>query len=134
VFSQHVETRYAAKLLATRSGGIGYLLKDRVADVADFVSALSRIAEGGTVLDPEAVTQILSASRRRDALGSLTDRERAVLALMAEGRSNAGIAKALVLTHISVEKHVTNIFAKLGLPPSVGDHRRVLAVLQYLEN
>jgi DNA-binding NarL/FixJ family response regulator len=134
VFSQYVEARYAAELFAGRSDGVGYLLKDRVADVGDFVAALVRISNGETVLDPEVVTQLLGASRQSDALASLTAREREVLALMAEGRSNAAIAKALFVTDGSVEKHVTNIFAKLGLAPSNGDHRRVLAVLRYLES
>jgi len=134
VFSQYIETRYAAELLAGRSDGVGYLLKDRVADVSDFVTALTRVAAGETVLDPEVVTQLLGASRKADTLGTLTGREREVLELMAEGRSNAAIAKALFLTDGSVEKHVTNIFAKLGLPPSEADNRRVLAVLRYLES
>ena len=134
VFSQHVETRYAAELFAGRSEGVGYLLKDRVADVGDFVEALSRVAAGETVLDPEVETQMLGSSRRTDALDLLTGRERQVLELMAEGRSNAAIAKALVLTYGAVEKNVTSIFAKLGLPPSGDDHRRVLAVLRYLES
>jgi DNA-binding NarL/FixJ family response regulator len=134
VFSQYVETRYAAELFAGRSEGVGYLLKDRVADVGDFVEALSRVAAGETVLDPEVVTQMLGSSRRTDALDLLTGRERQVLELMAEGRSNAAIAKALVLTYGAVEKNVTSIFAKLGLPPSGDDHRRVLAVLRYLES
>jgi DNA-binding NarL/FixJ family response regulator len=134
VFSQYVETRYAAELFAGRSEGVGYLLKDRVADVGDFVEALSRVAAGETVLDPEVVTQMLGSSRRTDALDLLTARERQVLELMAEGRSNAAIAKALVLTYGAVEKNVTSIFAKLGLPPSGDDHRRVLAVLRYLES
>lgn len=136
VFSQYIETRYAADLLsaASRGGaaGVGYLLKDRVADVEEFVEALSRVAAGGTVLDPEVVTQLLGASRRNDGLGSLTAREREVLALMAEGRSNAAIAAILVVSERSVEKHVGNIFSKLGLGPSDADHRRVLAVLRYL--
>ncbi|TDB97345.1 MULTISPECIES: response regulator transcription factor [Nonomuraea] len=133
VFSQHIETRYAAELLAGGSHGVGYLLKDRVAEVSEFLDALARIAAGETVLDPEVVTQIMGASRRAEDLRELTDRERGVLALMAEGRSNAAIASALFLSYGSVEKHVTQIFAKLGLPPSRGDHRRVLAVLRYLE-
>jgi DNA-binding NarL/FixJ family response regulator len=132
VFSQYVETRYAAELFAGRSDGVGYLLKDRVADVGDFVEALTRVAAGETVLDPEVVTQMLGSSRRADALDMLTERERQVLGLMAEGRSNAAIAKALVLTYGAVEKNVSGIFAKLGLPPSGDDHRRVLAVLRYL--
>jgi DNA-binding NarL/FixJ family response regulator len=134
VFSQYVETRWAAELLAGGADGVGYLLKDRVADVRDFVDALGRVAAGETVLDPEVVTHLLGASRRGGALDSLTDREREVLALMAEGRSNAAIAKTLFLTQGAVEKHVTSIFAKLGLPPSQDDHRRVLAVLRYLES
>jgi DNA-binding NarL/FixJ family response regulator len=135
VFSQYIETRYAADLLNAASGGaagIGYLLKDRVADVGEFVEALSRVAAGGTALDPEVVTQLLGASRRTDGLGALTGREREVLALMAEGRSNAAIAGILVVSERAVEKHVSNIFSKLGLAPSDADHRRVLAVLRYL--
>lgn len=132
VFSQYVETRYAAELLGSRSDRVGYLLKDRVADVSDFVDALERIAAGGTVLDPEVVTQLLGASRRTDKVEALTGRERTVLGLMAEGRSNAAIAKSLFIGEGSIEKHVTSIFSKLGLPPSDADHRRVLAVLRYL--
>jgi DNA-binding NarL/FixJ family response regulator len=134
VFSQYIETRYATRLLAAGASGVGYLLKDRVADVEEFVEALSRVAAGGTALDPEVVTQLLGASRRSDGLGTLTAREREVLALMAEGRSNAAIAGILVVSERSVEKHVGNIFSKLGLPPSDADHRRVLAVLRYLES
>jgi DNA-binding NarL/FixJ family response regulator len=134
VFSQYIETRYAADLLAGPVAGVGYLLKDRVADVSDFVSAVERVARGGTVLDPEVVSQLLRASRRTDTLAGFTERERAVLALMAEGRSNTAIAKALFVTDGAVEKHVTSIFGKLGLAPSEGDHRRVLAVLRYLES
>ena len=140
VFSQYVETRYAADLLRSapgashRSGaGVGYLLKDRVADVGEFIEALSRVAAGGTALDPEVVSQLLAASGRGDALGGLTHREREVLALMAEGRSNGAIAVILVVSERAVEKHVSNIFSKLGLAPSDADHRRVLAVLRYLE-
>ncbi|GAA3469478.1 response regulator transcription factor [Nonomuraea roseola] len=133
VFSQYIETRYAAQLLAGGARGVGYLLKERVADVRDFLAALDRIAAGETVLDPEVVTQLMGASRRGDVLGTLTAREREVLALMAEGRSNSAIADALFLSYGSVEKHVTQIFTKLGLPPSDGDHRRVLAVLHYLQ-
>src|SRR5215469_18388619 len=118
VFSQYIETRYAADLLGAASGGgaagVGYLLKDRVADVEEFVDALSRVAAGGTALDPEVVTQLLGASRRNDELGSLTARERDVLALMAEGRSNAAIAGILVVSERSVEKHVGNNFSKLS--------------------
>ena len=132
VFSQYVETRYAAQLLADNPTGVGYLLKDRVADVADFVAAVTRVGSGGTALDPEVVGQLLRASRRHDALSTLTPREREVLALMAEGRSNAGICQALVITGGVVEKHVASIFGKLGLPATEGDNRRVLAVLHYL--
>jgi DNA-binding NarL/FixJ family response regulator len=135
VFSQYVETRYAADLLAESSAGVGYLLKDRVADVGDFVEALKRVAAGGTALDPEVVTQLLGASRQAATLdASLTRRETEVLALMAEGRSNAAIAAALIIGEGAVEKHVANIFAKLGLPVSESDNRRVLAVLRYLES
>jgi len=138
VFSQYIETRYAADLLGAASGGgaagVGYLLKDRVGDVEEFVEALSRVAAGGTALDPEVVTQLLGASRRNDGLGTLTARERDVLTLMAEGRSNAAIAGILVVSERSVEKHVGNIFSKLGLPPSDADHRRVLVVLRYLQS
>jgi DNA-binding NarL/FixJ family response regulator len=133
VFSQYVETRYAAELLAGGAAGIGYLLKDRVADVADFVEALVRVASGGTALDPEVVTQLMGASRRRDALSGLSARERQVLELMAEGRTNSAIAAGLVVSEGAVEKHIANIFAKLDLPISSTDHRRVLAVLRYLE-
>jgi DNA-binding NarL/FixJ family response regulator len=132
VFSQHIETRYAAELLAGGAGGVGYLLKDRVADVKDFLAACEQIAAGGTVLDPEVVTQVLGASRRAQDLSALTAREREVLGLMAEGRTNTAIAKALFVSDGSVEKHISSIFAKLGLPPSEADHRRVLAVLRYL--
>ena len=132
VFSQYIETRYATRLLEGNAAGVGYLLKDRVADVAEFVNALERVAAGGTALDPEVVSQLLGASRRSTGLASLTARERDVLSLMAEGRSNAGIAAGLVVSGGAVEKHVASIFAKLGLPPSEGDNRRVLAVLQYL--
>jgi DNA-binding NarL/FixJ family response regulator len=135
VFSQYVETRYATKLLAEGSTGVGYLLKDRVADVGEFVDALARIAAGGTALDPEVVSQLLVSSRRGTSLeASLTTREADVLSLMAEGRSNAGIADRLVITEGAVEKHVANIFAKLRLPVSESDNRRVLAVLQYLQS
>ena len=132
VFSQYIETRYATRLLEGNASGIGYLLKDRVADVAEFADALERVGSGGTALDPEVVSQLLGASRRSTGLASLTSRERDVLSLMAEGRSNAGIAAALVVSASVVEKHVASIFAKLGLPPSESDNRRVLAVLQYL--
>jgi DNA-binding NarL/FixJ family response regulator len=132
VFSQYIETRYAARLLAGDASGVGYLLKDRVADVAEFVDALARVAAGGTALDPEVVSQLLGASRHVHGLAALTPREREVLSLMAEGRSNAGIASALVVSVGAVEKHVASVFDKLGLPPSEGDNRRVLAVLRYL--
>jgi DNA-binding NarL/FixJ family response regulator len=137
VFSQYVETRYATRLLADRPTGVGYLLKDRVADVADFVDALTRVASGGTALDPEVVGHLMRAGQARLAkdgtgVATLTPREREVLSLMAEGRSNAGIAAALVITPGVVEKHVANVFAKLGLPASDTDNRRVLAVLRHL--
>jgi DNA-binding NarL/FixJ family response regulator len=132
VLSQYVETRYAARLLEGTAAGVGYLLKDRVADVADFADALERVAAGGTALDAEVVSQLVRASRRADGLATLTPRERDVLALMAEGKSNAGIAAALVITESVVEKHVASIFGKLNLPPSEADNRRVLAVLRYL--
>jgi DNA-binding NarL/FixJ family response regulator len=134
VFSQYVETRYAAELLAGSTRGVGYLLKDRVADVSEFVAALVRVGSGGTALDPEVVAQLLGASRRPDALATLTRREREVLERMAEGLSNAGIGAALVISDGAVEKHVANIFTKLGLPPSESDNRRVLAVLRYLDS
>lgn len=130
VFSQYIETRYTAQLLEGSTAGVGYLLKDRVADVAEFVEALSRIAGGGTALDPDVVSQLLRASRQTPELNTLTTRERDVLALMAEGRSNTGIASALVISPGVVEKHVAYIFAKLSLPPSEGDNRRILAVLR----
>jgi DNA-binding NarL/FixJ family response regulator len=132
VFSQHIETRYAAELLASGAQGVGYLLKDRVADTKDFVAACEQIAAGGTVLDPEVVTQVLGASRHGRDLSTLTAREREVLGLMAEGRTNTAIAKTLFISDGSVEKHISSIFAKLGLPPSEADHRRVLAVLRFL--
>jgi DNA-binding NarL/FixJ family response regulator len=133
LFSQYVETRYAAELLAGGAAGIGYLLKDRVADVSDFVEALVRVASGGTALDPEVVTQLVGSSRRTDSLSNLTAREREVLSLMAEGRTNAAIAATLVISEGAVEKHVANIFSKLELTASPTDHRRVLAVLRFLE-
>ncbi|HET9076535.1 MAG TPA: response regulator transcription factor [Acidimicrobiales bacterium] len=133
VFSQYVETRYAAELLAGGAAGVGYLLKDRVADVSDFVDALVRVASGGTALDPEVVTQLMGASRRTDTLARLSGREREVLALMAEGRTNSAIASSLVISEGAVEKHVANIFAKLDLAATSTDHRRVLAVLRYLD-
>jgi DNA-binding NarL/FixJ family response regulator len=132
VLSQYVETRYAARLLEGNASGVGYLLKDRVADVAEFADALARVAAGGTALDPEVVSQLLAAGRHAHGLGGLTPREREVLSLMAEGRSNAGIAAGLVISAGVVEKHVASIFGKLGLPPAEGDNRRVLAVLRFL--
>jgi DNA-binding NarL/FixJ family response regulator len=134
LFSQYIETRYAADLLADGAAGVGYLLKDRVADVADFVDALTRVASGGTALDPEVVTQLLGSTRRRDSVAVLSRREREVLSLMAEGRSNVAIAEQLVISEGAVEKHVANIFVKFDLPVSASDHRRVLAVLRYLES
>jgi DNA-binding NarL/FixJ family response regulator len=131
ILSQHVEQTYAAELLADGVGGIGYLLKDRVADVDEFVAAVRRVAAGGTALDPEVVAQIL-ARRRSSAIDSLTPREHEVLALMAEGRSNQAIAETLVVTPGAVEKHVSSIFGKLNLPVGVEQNRRVLAVLAYL--
>jgi DNA-binding NarL/FixJ family response regulator len=133
VLSQYVEPTYAAELLSDGRGGVGYLLKDRVAEVRDFAEAVRRVAEGGTALDPEAVSQLLGQRDDDGPLTELTPREREVLALMAEGRSNAAIAEALVVTEGAVEKHVSNIFMKLGLPPSGQDHRRVLAVLTWLQ-
>ena len=131
VFSQYVETRYAADLLSMRAGGVGYLLKDRVADVAEFLDALRRVAAGGTALDPEVVAQLL-VRRGPDPLDGLTQRERDVLALMAEGRSNTEIGASLVITDSAVSKHINSIFGKLGLHPGDTGHRRVLAVLRYL--
>lgn len=130
--SQYVERAYAAELLADGRGGIGYLLKDRIMDVATFVDAVRRVAAGGTALDPEVVAQLLSRRGPGAALDRLTDREREVLGLMAEGRSNAGIAAALVLSLGAVEKHVASIFTKLDLAPSTSENRRVLAVVAYL--
>jgi DNA-binding NarL/FixJ family response regulator len=133
VLSQYVEERYATELLSSDSEGIGYLLKERVADVGDFVDACERVAGHGTVLDPEVVAQLL-ARRRRGPFDGLTPREREVLGLMAEGRSNTGIARHLVVSDGAVEKHISSIFAKLGLATSDTEHRRVLAVLQYLQH
>jgi DNA-binding NarL/FixJ family response regulator len=134
VFSQYIETQAAAELLSLAPAGVGYLLKDRVADVSDFVDAITRVAQGGTVLDPEVVRQLLSAGRRGDALAGLTPREREVLSLIAQGRSNAAIAGALVISPKVVEKHVASIFGKLGLAPSDSDNRRVIAAIRYLES
>lgn len=130
LLSQYVEERYATELLSTSTSGIGYLLKDRVADVTEFLDALRRVAAGGTALDPEVVAQLLQ--RRQDPLLRLTSRELDVLRLMAEGRSNQGVAADLNISPSAVEKHVNNIFTKLDLPPTEADHRRVLAVLRYL--
>jgi len=132
VLSQYVEERYAVELIGTSAEGVGYLLKDRVADVADFVAAVRRVGAGGTALDPEVVAQLLGRRRRGNPLDGLSPREREVLALMAEGRNNAAIAAELVVTEGAVEKHVSGIFAKLGLATTATDHRRVLAVLTYL--
>jgi DNA-binding NarL/FixJ family response regulator len=132
VLSQYVEERYATELLTEHRGGVGYLLKDRVADVADFIDALRRVAGGGSVLDPEVVAQLLA--RSRSPLAALTPREQRVLGLMAEGRSNAGIATTLSIGTAAVEKYVNSIFSKLELTPADSDHRRVLAVLRYLGN
>lgn len=134
VLSQYVETRYAAELLAGNPSGVGYLLKDRVADVGDFLGALERLARGETVLDPEVVQQLMGASRRRAVLDALTPREREVLELMAQGRTNAAVGSTLFLSAGAVEKNITSIFAKLGLQQSSEDHRRVLAVLAYLQS
>jgi len=132
VLSQYVEERYATELLSGDSSAVGYLLKQRVADVRDFLDALARVAEGGTALDPEVVAQLLARARRHP-WDELTPREREVLALMAEGLSNSGISQRLFVTEGAVEKHVSSIFTKLGLEPVQTGHRRVLAVLQYLE-
>jgi DNA-binding NarL/FixJ family response regulator len=132
VLSQYVELSYADDLLADRAGAVGYLLKDRVADIVEFGDTLHRVAAGATVLDPEVVAQLLVRRRSNDPLESLTPREREVLALMAEGRSNAAIARLLVISDGAVEKHVRNIFTKLDLPPDDELNRRVLAVLAYL--
>jgi len=132
LFSQYIETRFATRLLAAGSAGVGYLLKDRVANTAEFTEALARVAAGGTALDPEVVTQLAGGGRRTAEIESLTAREREVLALMAEGRSNAAIAQTLVVSASTVEKHVAAVFGKLGLPSSEDANRRVLAVLRYL--
>jgi DNA-binding NarL/FixJ family response regulator len=133
ILSQYVEPTYAAELLADGQGRVGYLLKDRVFDVDEFLEAVHRVAEGGTALDPQVVAQLVGRHRKGSPVDRLTGREREVLGVMAEGRSNAGIAERLVLTIGAVEKHIANIFSKLDLPPSEGDHRRVLAVLAYLQ-
>ena len=134
VLSQYVEERYAVDLIAGDTRGVGYLLKDRVADVEEFLAALARVIDGGTALDPEVVAQLLVRSRRTDTLAMLSAREREVLGLMAEGRSNSGIADVLVVSQGAVEKHISSIFTKLGLPPDEQDHRRVLAVLRYVRS
>jgi DNA-binding NarL/FixJ family response regulator len=132
VLSQYVESQYATELLADRAGGVGYLLKDRVGDIRDFMDALRRVARGGTAFDPEVVAQLMARNRADDPLSRLTPRERDVLAAMAEGRTNVGIADLLHITEGATEKHIGNIFGKLELPDSQNDHRRVLAVLTYL--
>jgi DNA-binding NarL/FixJ family response regulator len=131
VLSQYVEESYASDLL-TAGGGVGYLLKDRVSKLAELSDALNRVAAGGTVLDPEVVSALLTHRHRRDPLGALSPREREVLGLMAEGRTNTAIGRTLMITPGAVEKHISSIFGKLGLPPSDDDHRRVLAVLTWL--
>jgi DNA-binding NarL/FixJ family response regulator len=133
VLSQYVEEAYARKLIADDAAGLGYLLKDRVADVAGFADAARRVGGGGTALDPEVVSQLLGRGDAEDPLGSLTPREREVLGVMAEGRSNAAIAEQLVISERAVEKHVTSIFSKLDLAAAPEDHRRVLAVLRYIQ-
>ena len=132
VLSQYVERQYATELLADRAGGVGYLLKDRVGDVGEFMDALRRVARGGTALDPEVVAQLMSRNVVDDPLAALTPREREVLAAMAEGRTNVGIARLLTITEGATEKHISNIFGKLQLPDTQDDHRRVLAVLAWL--
>jgi DNA-binding NarL/FixJ family response regulator len=132
VLSQYVEEGYALDLVGESAGGVGYLLKDRVADVERFVDSVRRVADGGSALDPEVVSQLVGRARRDDPLAELTPREREVLELMAEGRSNNAIAEHMVVTERAVEKHVTSIFGKLGLTPAPEDHRRVLAVLAFL--
>jgi DNA-binding NarL/FixJ family response regulator len=133
VLSQYVEERYATELLVGDTRGLGYLLKDRVAEVGEFVDAVERVANGGTALDPDVVTQLLARTRRASPLAALTPREREVMQLMAEGRSNTAIAASLVVSEGAVEKHTSSIFSKLGLAPTDAGHRRVLAVLRYLE-
>ena len=132
VLSQYVERQYATELLADRAGGVGYLLKDRVGDVPEFMDALRRVARGGTALDPEVVAQLMTRNRADDPLSALTPREREVLAAMAEGRTNVGIARQLSISEGATEKHISSIFGKLELPDTADDHRRVLAVLTYL--
>ncbi|HEV3478224.1 MAG TPA: response regulator transcription factor, partial [Gaiellaceae bacterium] len=132
VLSQHVEPAYAMELLAESAEGVGYLLKDRVSDIDDFAAAVRRVAEGGSALDPALVTQLVGRQRKSDPIDQLTPREREVLELMAEGRSNQAIGERLFITPRAVEKHITSIFGKLRLPPAPEDHRRVLAVLAFL--
>jgi len=132
VLSQYVERQYATELLADRAGGVGYLLKDRLGDIPEFMEALRRVGRGGTALDPEVVAQLMVRNRGDDPLTALTPREREVLAAMAEGRTNVGIAKHLTISEGATEKHISSIFGKLQLPESANDHRRVLAVLAYL--
>lgn len=132
VLSQHVEQMYAGELLSDRGGGVGYLLKDRVSNVGQFIDAVRRVADGGTVMDPEVVAQLLARNAGAQPLSQLTPREHEVLGLMAEGRSNAAIAARLFVTEKAVSKHINNIFSKLGMSPSDDDNRRVLAVLAYL--
>jgi DNA-binding NarL/FixJ family response regulator len=134
ILSQYVEQLYARELLSDGEGGVGYLLKDRVGDVRQFVEAVQRVADGGTAMDPEVISQILARRSRPAQLAELTSREREVLALIAEGRTNAAIARSLVITTKAVSKHIAHIFDKLGLPPSDDDNRRVLAVLAYLNS
>jgi DNA-binding NarL/FixJ family response regulator len=132
VLSEYLEPAYAMEVISDNAEGVGYLLKQRVSELDDFASAVRRVAEGGSALDPAIVTQLVGRRRRDDPISSLTPREREVLELMAEGRSNQAIAERLVITERAVEKHVTNIFGKLRLPPAAQDHRRVLAVLAFL--
>lgn len=134
VLSQYVEERYASELIAAQGGALGYLLKDRVADVAEFLDSVTRIAQGATVLDPEVVAQLLSRQSRGSKMAQLTDRERQVLALLAEGKSNQAIASVLYLSEASIEKHITAIFQKLGLEADERGNRRVLAALAHIEN
>ena len=133
VLSQYIEESYAMELLGSHTEGVGYLLKDRVSDLDRFVEGVKRVGEGGSVLDPEVVSRLLGRRREADPLAEISPRERDVLGLMAEGRSNHAIATELVVTERAVEKHVTSIFTKLNLPPTADDHRRVLAVLTYLK-
>jgi DNA-binding NarL/FixJ family response regulator len=133
VLSQYIEEQYAIELLGDAPNGVGYMLKERITDIAALLDAVQRVAEGGSVIDPQVVSRLIGRHRRDDPLRDLTDREREVIELMAEGRSNHAIASRLVVTERAVEKHVTSIFSKLGLPPAEDDHRRVLAVLTFLK-